>query len=124
MLGATFHEGRLPEVSGRGPLCISTQRGTARMPDAGNGSVQLLEADPELARGLDPRRVREVSQRLFARSVEIPRGPWSSERLLARSGGAHPIGLLLLEGLMVREAVVGDHPCAELLGPGDVLRAW
>src|SRR3954466_4030793 len=94
------------------------------MPDAGNGSVQLLEADPELARGLDPRRVREVSQRLFARSVEIPRGPWSSERLLARSGGAHPIGLLLLEGQMVREAVVGDHPCAELLGPGDLLRAW
>jgi CRP-like cAMP-binding protein len=93
------------------------------MPDAGNGSVQLLEADPDLARGLDPRRIREVSQRLFARSIEIPRGPWSPERLLARSG-AHPIGLLLLDGLMVREAVVGDHPCAELLGPGDLLRAW
>jgi CRP/FNR family transcriptional regulator, cyclic AMP receptor protein len=93
------------------------------MPDAGNGSVQLLDADPDLARGLDPRRVREVSQRLFARSIEIPRGPWSPERLLARSG-AHPIGLLLLDGLMVREAVVGDHPCAELLGPGDLLRAW
>src|SRR3954469_19502612 len=93
------------------------------MPDAGNGSVQLLEADPDLARGLDPRRIREVSQRLFARSIEVPRGPWSPERLLARSG-AHPIGLLLLDGLMVREAVVGDHPCAELLGPGDVLRAW
>jgi CRP-like cAMP-binding protein len=93
------------------------------MPDAGNGSVQLLEADPDLAHGLDPRRIREVSQRLFARSIEIPRGPWSPERLLARSG-AHPIGLLLLDGLMVREAVVGDHPCAELLGPGDLLRAW
>src|ERR671937_3002242 len=92
------------------------------MPDAGNGSVQLLEADPELARGLDPRRVREVSQRLFARSIEVPRGPWSPERLLARGG--QPIGLLVLDGLLVREAVVGDHPCAELLGPGDLLRAW
>src|SRR6188472_3584149 len=92
------------------------------MPDAGNGSVQLLEADPELARGLDPRRVREVSQRLFARSIDVPRGPWSSERLLARGG--RPIGLLVLDGLLVREAVVGDHPCAELLGPGDLLRAW
>src|SRR3954466_1160287 len=92
------------------------------MPEVG-GSVQLLEADPDLARGLDPRRIREVSQRLFARSIEVPRGPWSPERLLAR-GGAHPIGLLLLDGLMVREAVVGDHPCAELLGPGDLLRAW
>ena len=92
------------------------------MPDAGNGTVQLLEADPELARGLDPRRVREVSQRLFARSIEVPRGPWSPERLLARGG--QPIGLLVLDGLLVREAVVGDHPCAELLGPGDLLRAW
>jgi CRP/FNR family transcriptional regulator, cyclic AMP receptor protein len=92
------------------------------MPDAGNGSVQLLEADPELARGLDPRRVREVSQRLFARSLDVPRGPWNPERLLARGG--QPIGLLVLDGLLVREAVVGDHPCAELLGPGDLLRAW
>ena len=34
------------------------------MPEAGtSGSVQLLEADPDLGRGLDPRRIREVSQR-------------------------------------------------------------
>jgi CRP-like cAMP-binding protein len=92
------------------------------MADAGNGSVQLLEADPELARGLDPRRVREVSQRLFARAIDVPRGTWSPGRAL--SGGSQPIGLLVLEGLLVREAIVGDHPCAELLGPGDLLRAW
>jgi CRP/FNR family cyclic AMP-dependent transcriptional regulator len=92
------------------------------MPDAGSGSVQLLEEDPELARELDSRRVREVSQRLFARSIDVPRGPWSPERLLSRGG--QPIGLLLLRGLLVREAVIGDHPCAELLGPGDLLRAW
>jgi CRP-like cAMP-binding protein len=30
----------------------------------------------------------------------------------------------VIDGLLVREATVGDHPCAELLGPGDVLRAW
>ena len=92
------------------------------MQDGGNGSIQLLEADPELARGLDPRRVREVSQRLFARAVDIPRGPWSPARAL--TGGSQPIGLLVLDGLLVREATVGDHPSAELLGPGDLLRAW
>jgi CRP/FNR family transcriptional regulator, cyclic AMP receptor protein len=92
------------------------------MADGGNGSVHLLEADPELARGLDPRRVREVSQRLVARSLDIPRGTWTPARLL--SGGSRPIGLLILDGLLVREATVGDHPSAELLGPGDVLRAW
>ena len=40
------------------------------------------------------------------------------------SQGSQPIGLLVLDGLLVREATVGDHPCAELLGPGDLLRAW
>ena len=38
--------------------------------------------------------------------------------------GSQPIGLLVLDGLLVREATVGDHPSAELLGPGDLLRAW
>ena len=42
----------------------------------------------------------------------------------ALNHGSQPIGLLVLDGLLVREATVGDHPCAELLGPGDLLRAW
>src|SRR5215217_2491381 len=92
------------------------------MREGGNGSIQLLEADPELARGLDPRRVREMSPRLLARAVDIPRGAWSPGRTLM--GGSNPIGLLVLNGLLVREATVGDHPSAELLGPGDLLRAW
>jgi CRP/FNR family transcriptional regulator, cyclic AMP receptor protein len=93
------------------------------MPEAASsGSVQLLEADPDLGRGLDPRRIREVSQRLFVRAIDAPRGPWTPGRSL--SHGSQPIGLLVLDGLLVREATVGDHPCAELLGPGDLLRAW
>jgi len=38
--------------------------------------------------------------------------------------GTRPIGLLLLDGLLLREAIVDEHPSAELLGPGDVMRAW
>jgi CRP/FNR family transcriptional regulator, cyclic AMP receptor protein len=66
--------------------------------------------------------VREVSQRLFVRVVDIPRGTWCPGSAL--TGGSQPIGLLVLDGLLVREATVGDHPSAELLGPGDLLRAW
>ncbi len=92
------------------------------MPATGGGSVQLLNVDPELARELDPRRAREAAQRLYARSVDIPRGRWApGAGFLA---GTRPIGLLVLEGLLVREATVGDHPSAELLGPGDVVRTW
>jgi CRP/FNR family transcriptional regulator, cyclic AMP receptor protein len=92
------------------------------MPEVGGGSVQLLDVDPELARGLDPRRAREAGRRLYACVIDIPRGRWSPSAGLL--DGSRPIGLLILEGVLVREATVGDHPSAELLGPGDLLRAW
>jgi CRP/FNR family cyclic AMP-dependent transcriptional regulator len=92
------------------------------MPEVGGGSVQLLNVDPDLARELDPRRAREAAQRLYARVIDVPRGRWDPGPGLLE--GVRPIGLLILEGVLVREATVGDHPSAELLGPGDLLRAW
>ena len=92
------------------------------MPEAGSGSVQLLDADPDLARGLDPRRFREVSQRLFVRAIDVSPGPWVPGRSLTRVG--QPIGLLVLAGVLLRQVTVGHHPGAELLGPGDLVRAW
>jgi len=92
------------------------------MRDANSGSVQLLKVDPELARGLDVPRAREAAERLYTRAIDVPRGRWTPQPWL--TGGSQPIGLLVLEGLLVREATVSNHPCAELLGPGDLLRAW
>jgi CRP/FNR family transcriptional regulator, cyclic AMP receptor protein len=88
----------------------------------GGGSVHLLEADPELSRGLDPRRTRELAERLLVRAVDVPPGPWNPRRL--RPTEAPPIGLLVIGGALVREASVGEHPSAELLGPGDLVRTW
>ncbi len=92
------------------------------MPENGSGSVQLLNVDPDLGRALDSRRAREAAHRLYARAIDIPRGRWMPHSALLE--GTRPIGLLLLEGLLVRETTVDDHPSTELLGPGDVLRAW
>ncbi|HKH18751.1 MAG TPA: Crp/Fnr family transcriptional regulator [Solirubrobacteraceae bacterium] len=92
------------------------------MPETGCGSVQLLKLDPDLARELDSRRAGEAAQRLYASAIDITRGRWlPSHGLLERR---RPIALLVLQGLLVREATVDHHPSAELLGPGDVLRAW
>src|SRR3954447_13651164 len=108
------------------------------MRDANSGSVQLLKVDPELARGLDVPRAREAAERLYTRAIDVPRAGGAAERLYPRAidvprgrwppqpwltGGSQPIGLLVLEGLLVREATVSTHRCAELLGPGDLLRA-
>ena len=92
------------------------------MPEIGSGSVQVLVLDPELGRELDARRAREAAHRLYARAFDVHRGRWlPGGELLTRS---RPIGLLVLDGLLVREATVDQHPSAELLGPGDLLRAW
>ena len=66
-------------------------------------------------------RAREAAERLYTRAIDVPRGRWTPQPWL--TGGSQPIGLLVLEGLLVREATVSNHPCAELLGPGDLLRA-
>jgi CRP/FNR family cyclic AMP-dependent transcriptional regulator len=89
--------------------------------EMGYGPVNLLHADPELARGLDAPRAREAAQRLIARGIDIPRGPWTPARSLG--AGSKPIAFLIVDGLLLREATVADHPCAELLGPGDLIRA-
>jgi CRP/FNR family transcriptional regulator, cyclic AMP receptor protein len=92
------------------------------MAETAAAPVHLLAEDSELGRALDPRRAREASQRLMVRALDVPRGRWTPGNLAV--GGTQPIGLLILEGLLVREATVGHHPSAELLGPGDLLRAW
>jgi CRP/FNR family cyclic AMP-dependent transcriptional regulator len=54
--------------------------------------------------------------------IDIPRGRWNPRPALLE--GTRPIGLLIAEGVLMREATVGDHPSAELLGPGDLVRTW
>lgn len=89
------------------------------MAGTGFGSISLLQADPDLARGLDARRARDAEERLHVRCFDLPRGGWRPAPFPPQS-----LGLLVIHGVLVREATVGDHHCAELLGPGDVLRAW
>lgn len=92
------------------------------MPEVHGGPIQLLHEDAELGRTLDPRRAREAAQRLLVRAIDVPRGRWAPDA--AMRSGSRPVGLLIIDGLLVREATVGDHPSAELLGPGDLLRTW
>jgi len=83
--------------------------------------VKLLEVDPDLARDLDEARAEAAARRLVVPVEILRRGPWCPPGA-PLAAGSEPFGLLVLDGLIVREATVGDHPCAELVGPGDVIR--
>jgi hypothetical protein len=83
----------------------------------------VLLADPDLGAGLDDRRLHRAEQECLAAQVIVGKGLWSPER---DEGGAvrGGIGLLILDGLLVRRVGGEGRYGAELLGPGDLLRPW
>jgi CRP-like cAMP-binding protein len=83
--------------------------------------VRVLDADPDLGTNLHGERFEQARQALVARTEGIGRGAWRPdvESGPDSSGG---IGILVLEGVVVRRLSLGHRSCAELLGPGDLLR--
>ena len=83
--------------------------------------VQLLDADPELGRRLDPAELRAARERLVVPSLFLDRGRWEPDR--AEPPPGH-LGFLILDGMIVREIQVGGGKALELLNFGDLLRPW
>ncbi|MEA2180070.1 MAG: family transcriptional regulator, cyclic receptor protein [Solirubrobacteraceae bacterium] len=83
--------------------------------------VRVLDLDPDLGSNLAPDRFEQAKQALVARIEEVPRGAWEPDTANApdNAGG---IGLLILDGVVVRRLSLSHRSCAELLGPGDLLR--
>jgi hypothetical protein len=84
---------------------------------------RVLVTDPELAVGLDERRLQRAEHECLAVEVIVDQGYWrpgNTEGEAARGG----IGLLILDGLLVRRVGAEARYGAELLGPGDLLRPW
>lgn len=84
--------------------------------------VAVLDVDTDLSEDLSDEQLAIARSRVRAEVVSYPAGPWTVEPEDFRREAN--LGLLLTEGLLVREVTVGDYTCAELLGPGDVLQPW
>ena len=83
--------------------------------------MRVFVEDPELASGLDPEALAAAEQ-ITAPVLRVPQGAWDFKADPSKLE-SH-LGLLIVEGLLLREVVVGDVACAELLGFGDVMRPW
>ena len=80
----------------------------------------MLHEDAGLAEAIpEAHRARAVEE-CVASVVEIPRGTWNGYRSEMPDG----IGMLVLEGLLIRQVGIGLGYGAELLGEGDLLRPW
>ena len=83
--------------------------------------TRLLEADPDLARGLAPDIVRTLSPHLVADVMELPVGDWRPSRSEPQAGH---LGYLLLDGLMLRRTAINEARSGELIAGGDLIRPW
>ncbi len=84
--------------------------------------VRVLDLDPELAETLDPESEALARAAAVARVDMLEPGEWRGDRDYPEATGH--LGLLIIDGLLAREVQVGNRTCAELLGPGDILRPW
>jgi CRP-like cAMP-binding protein len=79
--------------------------------------VRLLDADPDLGETLPAPARQRAAEMLQVRVATIAPGPWEPPNM-----GSAAIGLLLLDGLIVRRVHIGPSSSTELLGPTDMLR--
>lgn len=84
--------------------------------------IRVLEEDPELVAALAPEAAAQATMLALAPSMWLEPGPWSARFDDAAQGGW--LGVLILEGLVVRTARLVEHDGIELCGPGDFLRPW
>lgn len=80
------------------------------------GRVNLLEIEPELGAGLDVAALRRLGG-VSVSTVLAPNGPWFPD---AEAGSG--LGLLVLDGLLLRRESLGGRRRAEWIGPGDLIR--
>ncbi len=83
--------------------------------------VLLLDADPSLGSGLSDEELSVARRYAVAEAVSLARGTHDPSGLFEADG---LLGLLVLDGLLIRRVAVGDRNCGELVGPGAVLRPW
>ncbi len=85
-------------------------------------AVIVLQHDPGLAYGIAAREIPAATRASSAGICWLARGAWRPQ--MDRGSARGHLGLLLLDGLLLRRVRVRGAPCAELLGPGDLLRPW
>ena len=104
----------------------STMQAVAPLNDASNGrapraSVAVFQEAPELLHGLRPNERAEVSG-LRVQMLVVDRGLWQPPPP-RKPAHAH-LGLLILDGLVLRRVTLGGRSGAELLGAGDLIQPW
>ena len=83
--------------------------------------ARLLDVDPGLARRLKPETAERARRSIIVEVKRLEPGPWMPDR--SEPVGTH-FGLMIIDGLAIRELAVAGSRSLELLNNGDILRPW
>lgn len=90
--------------------------------DSGEDSLEpILEIDPGLAEAVPPNERASAIETCLARVAPLTASRGAVEPTALLSAG---LGLLVLDGLLIRRVGIDGRFGAELLGEGDLLRPW
>ena len=82
--------------------------------------VRILDEDPALGADLSREDFAQARQYAIAEVTELGRGVHDPSTI----GGPELLGLLVLDGLLVRGVQVAQRRCGELVAPGALVRPW
>lgn len=85
--------------------------------------ASLLDVEPDLAEGLEGGQYELARQRAVVGVVRLEPPTWDPA-WMSEVANAGWLGLLVLDGLMIRRVRVGNRAACELFGPGDLIRPW
>jgi CRP-like cAMP-binding protein len=91
------------------------------MADPPRTTVRLLDEDRSLGSVLSEEDLSAARRYAIADVHELSRGCYRSDQMFEGSG---LLGLLVLDGLLMRQVGLADRRCGELIGPGTLLRPW
>lgn len=85
--------------------------------------VRIVDAMPDLADGLPPEQRALARRHLVAEVASLHPGA-SLDDVVAHVDSERSLGLLVLEGLVIRRVEVVGHAGVELIGPNDLIQPW
>jgi CRP/FNR family transcriptional regulator, cyclic AMP receptor protein len=84
-------------------------------------TVRILDEDRSLGAALSEQDLLAARRYAVAAVHELGRGCYRADQMFDGTG---LLGLLVLDGLLVRQVGIAERRCGELIGPGALLRPW
>jgi CRP/FNR family cyclic AMP-dependent transcriptional regulator len=81
--------------------------------------IQLLREDPDLGENMPAEARDHATELIRARVFRVAKGTWDPPEI-----DHGTIGLMILDGLMVRTLRLGKVSSSEVVGPSDIIRPW